>query len=200
MARDDRLKHFQPTLPDTGMRLLDRYLPTYQFSETHACLVAAEPAAILDSVVAYRPDSDRFFRLMIGLRELPMRLLGEPEAPRAPFGFHDFTLLDRSEREIVYGLVGRFWRPDFGLEPIAGAAAFLAFDATHVAKLALAFTAQHDSDGRSRLVTETRVSCASRAARLKFTPYWLLIRPVSGLVRRRTLASIKSASERAARG
>lgn len=180
------------------MRLLDRYQPTYQFSETHACLVAAEPAAILDSVVAYRPDSDRFFRLMIGLRELPIRLLGEPEALRAPFGLHEFTLLARSESEIVYGLIGRIWRPDFGLESIADGAAFLAFDAAHVAKLALAFTARCDPEGRTRLVTETRVSCASRAARLKFTPYWLLIRPVSGLVRRRTLASIKSASEQPA--
>ena len=191
-ARDDRPN---PIPDDTGMRLLDRYLPTYQFSETHSCLVAAEPAAILDSVVAYRPESDRLFRLMIGLRELPMRLLGKPEAKRAPFGFHDFTLLDRSESEIVYGLIGRFWRPDYGLEAVADGAAFLAFDAAHVARLALAFTARRDADGRTRLVTETRVSCASRAARLKFTPYWLLIRPVSGLVRRRTLASIKSASE-----
>lgn len=181
------------------MHLLDRYLPTYQFSETHACLIAAEPTAILDNVVAYRPESDRFFRLMIGLRELPMRLVGKPGAPSAPFGFHDFTLLGRNGNEIAYGLVGRFWRADFGLEPIADGAAYLAFDADHVAKLAMGFTAQRDPDGRTRLVTETRVSCASRAAHLKFTPYWLLIRPVSGLVRRRTLASIKSASEHAAR-
>lgn len=60
------------------MHLLDRYLPTYQFSETHACLIAAEPTAILDNVVAYRPESDRFFRTVIGLREIPMRLLGRP--------------------------------------------------------------------------------------------------------------------------
>ena len=199
-VRGDRPERRNPALPQTGMRLLDRYLPTYQFSETHACRVAAEPASILDSVVAYRPDSDRFFRFMIGLRELPMRLLHEPEATRAPFGFHEFTVLDRSETEIVYGLIGRFWRPDFGLEPINDGDAFLAFDAPHAAKLALAFTAQRDPDGRTRLITETRVSCASRAARLKFTPYWLLIRPVSGLVRRRSLASIKSASERTARG
>lgn len=178
------------------MRRLDRYLSTYQFSEVHACDVAAEPAAILDGVAAYRPAADRFFRLMIGLRELPMRALGRPDAARPPFGLHNFTLLDRSESEIVYGLIGRFWRPDYGLEPVADGAAFLGFDAPQVAKLALAFEARPGPDGRTRLVTETRVSCASRAARLKFTPYWLLIRPVSGLVRRRMLAAIKRDSER----
>lgn len=194
-VRDDRLKYIQRTLPDTGMRLLDRYLPTYQFSEMHACLVAAEPAAILDRVAAYRPDSDRFFRLMIGLREWPMRVLGKPDAVRPQFGFDDFTLLGRSESEIVYGLVGRFWRPDYGLKTIADDAALVACDATHIAKLALAFQTRRDPDGRTRLVTETRVFCASRAARLKFMPYWLLIRPVSGFLRRRMLASIRTSTE-----
>ena len=115
---------------------------------------------------------------------------------RPPFGLHDFTLLDRSEREIVYGLIGRFWRPDYGLEPVADGAAFLRFDAPEVAKLALAFEACPGPDGRTRLITETRVSCASRAASLKFTPYWPLIRPLSGLLRRRTPAAIKRDSER----
>jgi hypothetical protein len=177
------------------MRLLDRYLPAYQFRETHACLIAAEPAAILDSVIAYRPDSDRFFRTVIGLREIPMRLLGRPDGPRAPFGFDDFTLLDRSADEIVYGLVGRFWRPDYGLEPVVDGPAFQAFAAGDVARLALAFATRRHPDGRTQLVTETRIDCPSRAARLKFTLYWLVIRPVSGLVRRRMLASIRRASE-----
>ncbi|MDH2308178.1 hypothetical protein [Methylobacterium brachiatum] len=177
------------------MHLLDRYLPTYQFSETHACLIAAEPTAIVDNVVAYRPESDWFFRLMIGLQELPMRLVGKPGTPSAPFGFDDFTLLDRSADEIVYGLVGRFWRPDYGLEPVADGPAFQAFAAGDVARLALAFATRRHPDGRTQLVTETRIDCPSRAARLKFTLYWLVIRPVSGLVRRRMLASIRRASE-----
>ena len=178
------------------MHLLDRYLPTYQFSETHGLSIEAEAAAILDGVAAYRPESDRFFRFMIGLREVPMRWLGWSDVKRPPFGLHDFTVLGRSDSEIVYGLVGRFWRPDYGLEPISDGAAFLAFETGHAAKLALSFRTQRDPDGRTRLVTETRVSCPSRAARLKFTPYWLAIRPVSGVLRRRTLASIKRACER----
>lgn len=177
------------------MHLLDRYLPTYQFSETHACLIAAEPTAIVDNVVAYRPESDWFFRLMIGLQELPMRLVGKPGTPSAPFGFDDFTLLGRSADEIVYGLVGRFWRPDYGLEPVVDGPAFQAFAAGDVARLALAFATRRHPDGRTQLVTETRIDCPSRAARLKFTLYWLVIRPVSGLVRRRMLASIRRASE-----
>jgi hypothetical protein len=35
------------------------------------------------------------------------------------------------------------------------------------------------------------VFCPDRASRLRFTPYWLAIRPVSGLIRRRLLAGIE---------
>lgn len=179
------------------MRLLDRYVPAHHVREVHACDVAAESATILDHVAAYRPEADRFFTRMIGLRELPMRLLGRTDAARPAFGLDDFTLLDRDESAIVYGLIGRFWRTDYGLEPIADAAAFLAFDAPEVAKLALAFSARPGPNGQTRLVTETRVCCCSRAARLKFTPYWMAIRPVSGLIRRRMLAALKWDCERA---
>ncbi|MCA4125719.1 hypothetical protein LDY98_05140, partial [Pseudomonas aeruginosa] len=46
------------------------------------------------------------------------------------------------------------------------------------------------SAGATLLHTETRVFCPDRASRLRFTPYWVAIRPVSGLIRRRLLAGI----------
>jgi len=52
-------------------------------------------------------------------------------------------------------------------------------------------------DGRTRLLTETRVHCVDAGARRRFTPYWWLIRPVSGLIRRRLLARIDDAALRA---
>ena len=159
--------------------------------------MAATPAAILDHVAAYRPESDPLFVRMIGLRELPMCFLGRADAARRPFGRDDFMLLGRDETEIVYGLISRFWRPDYSLEPIADGAAFLAFDAPGFAKLALGFSVHPAPGGRTRLVTETRVCRRSRAARVKFTPYWLLIRPVSDLTRRRMLSALKRDCERA---
>lgn len=187
--------------PDAGSKdrelaLIEHFLPTHQFSERHACAIAAPPARVLDAVAAYRPETDPLFRAMIGLRELPMRLFGKPDHQRASFGIDDFTLLGRDETSIIYGLVGQFWKPNYGLVSVADGAAFLAVDADDVAKLVLAFTVNRDPEDRTRLVTETRVHCANRAARLKFTPYWLLIRPVSGLLRRRILSSVRKASER----
>ncbi|WP_201742261.1 hypothetical protein [Mangrovicoccus ximenensis] len=46
-------------------------------------------------------------------------------------------------------------------------------------------------------MTETRVFCLDRAAERAFAPYWYLIRPVSGLIRRRLLAMAARAAEAA---
>ena len=51
-----------------------------------------------------------------------------------------------------------------------------------------------DAGGGTWLLTETRVWCTDRAALLRFTPYWYLIRPVSGLIRHRLLARVRDAA------
>lgn len=175
------------------MSLIDGYLPRFQFSEVHACRIAADAATILDAVAAYRPEEDAFFRIMIGLREVPARLTGRRGAE--PFGMRNFTLLDRGEHELVYGLVGQFWQADYGLRQIAGGAAFRAFGEAGVPKLALGFELAPEAGGTHRLTTRTRVFCPDEGSRRKFRPYWLLIRPVSGLIRRRILAAVRQAAE-----
>ncbi len=183
------------------MSLLDDYLPDYDFSERHVRDVAARSKTIIAAAAAYRAESDPLFRAMIGLRELPMRLagwLGGRQAEMPPtFSLDNFTLLERREGDaIVYGLVGQFWRSDFGLVPIADGATFRAFDTPGIAKLVLGFSAASSASGLTRLTTETRIHCPDPASRRKFAPYWYLIRPVSGLIRRRVLASIQRTSEK----
>lgn len=182
------------------MALIDDYLPVHQFSERHSRPIAAAPERVMAAVAAYRPDEDRFFGAMIGLRELPMRLsarlAGRPPTLAVPFGLTNFTRLDdRPASEMVYGLVGRFWRRDFGLVEIPDGAAFRAFGEPGVARLALGFVAARTAAG-TLLSTETRVHCPDRAALRRFAPYWYLIRPVSGMIRQRMLAAIQRASER----
>ncbi|MNY57193.1 hypothetical protein D3C86_1933640 [compost metagenome] len=90
----------------------------------------------------------------------------------------------------MLGLAGKFWQTDYGQARIADGPAFLAFDAPGAAKLVLSFVAEPLDDTHTRLVTETRVFCLDAEARRRFAPYWYLIRPVSGLIRRRMLVAI----------
>ncbi len=110
--------------------------------------------------------------------------------------------MERGSREIVYGLAGRFWRPGFGLVPLVDGHDFLALNEPGLAKLALNVAVHPTSEDLTKedvaiLSTETRIVCADRSARRRFAPYWSLIRPVSGVIRQRTLRTIREASEAA---
>lgn len=153
-------------------------------------------------VINYRPEDDAFFRWAISLRELPGRLLdqiqGRVTQPRASFGMDNFTLLEQQDyQELAFGLAGQFWKADYGQAPLSDAEAFLAFCEPASARLLLSFRAQKLDNSHTRLTTETRIFCQDPQAKRKFTPYWYLIRPVSGLIRQRMLRTI---SQRARAG
>lgn len=180
------------------MDLMTRYLPRYQFAEAHSLHVPAPPARVL--AAAARPEvvDDPVARRLITLRELPSRLAGRlglhsALAQRPAFGLANFTPLGRSEEELAFGLAGRFWQADYGLVPLADAPAFAALDAAGLAKLVLNFSVQPEGRG-TRLTTRTRVWCGDDAARRRFTPYWWLIRPASGLIRQRLLQRVRAAA------
>jgi len=172
-------------------------LPQAQFGERHKAKMRVTPQHALDAIETLSDADEPIIRWALKLREAPARIaaaIGLPSGLRGKsrFGIADFTLLERSDTEAFYGLAGRFWRPDFGLEPIADADSFLAFDKPGVARLVLSFTATPIGDGEIRLTTETRVFCPDRRSLFLFTPYWLLIRPFSGLIRNQMLRLIAS--------
>jgi hypothetical protein len=184
----------------TACSLIDHILPQYQFVERHQLMVAAPAAALLDWAADPRMGDDPLVQRMIALREAPARLakrLGLGAGlPVRPFGLRDFTPLGRNgTEEIAYGLAGRFWQADYGLLPLADGHAFRAAAHAPVVRLVLNFTARPQADGRTLLATETRVHCPDAATLRRFRPYWLLIRPVSGLIRRRLLQRIASAAQ-----
>ncbi|WP_334598164.1 hypothetical protein [Pseudomonas alvandae] len=177
------------------MHLIDSYLPAYQFRELHALDVPADPPSAMAAILAHRPEDVRLFRYAIKLRELPMRLLGHSQSHRADqsasFGLDNFTLLQRNgDAEIAYGLAGKLWKADYGQVFIADAEAFEAFNEPGNVKLAINFTCQSLQPGLTRVTTQTRVQCIDADALRSFTAYWYLIRPVSGLIRRRMLKAI----------
>jgi hypothetical protein len=180
------------------MQLIDQYLPVFQFQERHAVVATISPRRLLDA--AMRPDAtdDPWAKRFIRVRELPDRLLGLLGASsgldnRPAFGIGDFLPLGRdADRELAFGLVGRFWRRDYGLVRLSHPQTqFMDYSEPRLAKLVLNFSTDVLPDGRTRLTTETRVHCLDSSALRLFAPYWWLIRPVSGLIRRRLLARIR---------
>jgi hypothetical protein len=106
-----------------------------------------------------------------------------------------FVLLEEQPgRELVLGLVGRFWRLDGGIVRMT-AETFGSFDAPGYARAVWNFTVAPAGEGTVQLATETRVRCTDAAARRRFLRYWRLVAPFSGLTRMEMLRVVRRDAE-----
>ena len=174
------------------MGLMQQLLPEWHFAERHeSVLEGVTPAQAFAAIVPGLSAEDPWIQRAIALREWPGRVLrslglSRNTLPPQAFGFHSFTLLAQAPGlEVVFGLAGRFWQMDYGLRPVADAAAFARL--ADQPRLLLNVCVEPLDEHRCRLVTHTRVHCPTDAQRRLFAPYWYAIRPVSGLIRQRLL-------------
>jgi len=173
---------------------MDRYLPRFDFAERHGIDIAAAPGVIDDCVRGLDLSGSRVVRALYRLRGLPATSLRIDGLERIGFRL----LAHEPQRELVLGLIGRFWTAHGGLCRF-DAPDFAAFDEPGWAKAVWSFTITPLADGRTRLETETRVRCTDAGSRRRFRVYWLLIRPFSGLIRIIALREVRRRAEAAAR-
>jgi hypothetical protein len=166
--------------------LIDVVSPRWHHRERHDVPVSAPAADVLDAIEALRWSEVPLFRTLMTVRGLGTRLPADRPILDSMVAL-GFAELARSADELVYGAVGRPWSPGGGLIPVTGAAEFAAVADPGWAKMATNFVI---ADGR--LVTETRVWLTSAGARRRFRPYWLVVRPFSGLIRRSWLRAIRA--------
>jgi hypothetical protein len=107
-------------------------------------------------------------------------------------GFIELAVLP--ERELVFGLIGQFWKPLGGLCKVS-AEEFGEFQGDGYAKAAWNFNLISTSATTTRLSTETRVRIFGRSTKWKFRLYWLFVGPFSGIIRIAMLRQIKRKAE-----
>ena len=185
--------------------LLDRFLPDPDVSKRHSIVIPAPRERVFDALLRYDFERSLVSRGLMGLRGYGGRVrraAGRPAGslPERLVRF-GFTLLGETPgEEIVFGLVGRFWRLDGGLRGVS-AAEFESFSEPGFAKAAWnlyvgsGLHLPHGGSGlhlpHCELSTETRVACFGEAARRKFLLYWRLIEPFSGWIRRSLLSGVR---------
>ena len=184
--------------------LLDRFLPEYDVSKRHSIEIPAPCERVFDALGRYDFGSSLVTRALLGLRGYGWRRRRAAEGEAASLSERlvrfGFTLLGETPgEELVFGLVGRFWRPDGGLRRIS-AVEFESFAEPGFAKAAwnLLGSGLHLPHGGSglhlphcELSTETRVLCFGEATRRKFLFYWRLIEPFSGAIRWSLLRGVR---------
>ena len=186
------------------LQLANSYLPAFHFSEKHGIDSIKAPAAvILAAAKNYDDRKDRVVNFLQTVREVPARIAAafgskNALAGRARFGLADFLLLEQTGNEIAFGLIGKFWKLDYGLVKLANAGEFCKFSDPGHGKLVTVWSVLPGGDGTHRLVTETRIQCPDRRSRFMFSLYWVAIRLASGWIRMRILKQLKRDAELAA--
>lgn len=188
--------------------LIDDYLPRYDVVERHSIRVRATQAQTYAAITATDFASGPIIRVLFALRMLPGALLHGRSGLRAltqrragPMtlasmersGFH--RLEERVPSELAIGIEGRFWTLSgdrctpsaevFRRRPPEPGTARAVWD----------FRVRAVDGGQCELSTETRVLCADEATRRRFLPYWLVVRPGSGLIRHEMLRAIRRTAE-----
>ncbi len=181
-----------------GSMRIDEVMPAYHFHELHSIRVRASPDRVFQAIRAVTPDEVRFLRILLGIRELPERLLrrGEPTLrDTTPILDQmiagDFILLvDDPDRELVFGIAEQL--ASNGITPVLSTPQeFAAFSSRGYVKAAMNFHVQEEGSGWSRVTTETRVLTTDPSSRRKFAWYWRLIYPGSATIRRMLLKAIE---------
>jgi hypothetical protein len=128
--------------------VLDRLVPTFQAAERHATTIAASADQVWAALAQVTVGELGLFRLLMGLRVLPGRLLGrsrlrfDAEEPLLGWAVRfGFTILgEDAGRELVVGAIGQPWRLVGGHgHAAAGGDDFAAFDQAGYAKMAADF-------------------------------------------------------------
>ncbi len=146
--------------------LLEDFLVDHHFSEVHSITVQAPAEYVFRSIMEITPASIPLFHALFVIRNLPAHLRGKAEQPFASgqpileqmlnTGF--VALAEETDRELVVGTVGQFWKITGVPLKLADAQEFLAFDRPDYVKAAMNFLVQEDQGcGSTTLRTETRV-------------------------------------------
>ena len=185
-----RFNH-RPAMPfSDDHRLIDHFMPAFDVVHSHALTIHADAERTLEAVRHTDLRPSRIIRLLFRLRGLPRAALSM--SGLSDIGFA--ALGETPGEEIVFGLVGEFWRPVGGLVE-TDTEHFRHFNVRGYAKAAWGFRVAPAPGGGVILSTETRVLCTSMPSRVAFRVYWILVRPFSGWVRREMLRLMKARAE-----
>jgi hypothetical protein len=179
--------------------LIDRFVPKYDEIEHHEVEVDAPVERGYRAVKELDLARSPIVLGLLAVRGLPTLFTGAARPARRlrldeilRAGF--VVLAEEPNREIVLGVVGKFWQLSSGIHRIEPDE-FIGFDAPGFAKSAWNFVVSERAQGGSTVVTETRVVCTDEEARRKFGLYWRLVGPFSALIRRSLLRGIKRDAE-----
>lgn len=169
------------------MKLLEKYLPVYQFSETHSTIVNASQEQCYKETFQLDLSDSWIIKNLFRLR-------GLPASAQKLFQFADkmnFTLLEQNKfDEFLFG----FWVND-GIRRVDDKKSFIENDLGWSTKVVWNFEFDEVSENKTKITTNTNVKCITSKSKRLFSVYWFFIGPFSALIRKRMLKMLKKKLE-----
>lgn len=157
-------------------------MPDFHARTLHVQRVEVSPERLWHAAQTVRVRDTLTLRPLIALRFGPYA--PSPDTTfRELFRRPPFTLLEESTHSSISGLAGRLWALGGAFAAIEGAEDYAAFAEPGTAKVALLNQVRPNGRSGSEIVSEGRVWCTDRSARLRFTPFWALVGPFSRFIR-----------------
>jgi hypothetical protein len=192
---------------------IDEVMPHFDVNVVQHIVVNADPRVTYKAVLDADLMDNQLTHMMVTARDLPNRLRpknplaqGSQSQPRPDhrpaFRMRDaggddsgwVALRDEPGVELLAGLIGQFWRRDYGIVKLSPEE-FASFDRPGYAKTVAGFALHPHGEGRTLLTYESRTVCTDSAARRRFAAYWLVLRPFVHLMLRGALISMKRYAE-----
>jgi hypothetical protein len=180
--------------------LLDVHLPSYDVVLTEHLVVEADIAVVFEAAknFDFMTTKSPLVTALMTARGVPSRLLGRPVVtPRALMltsesgALPGWLLLGEVPgREVVFGAVGTFWKPDIEWHDLP-ADQFATFAEPGWGKIACHLLVRPDGPGRSILSYECRTATTDPVSQAQMSRYWWLIRPFVAYVLRAVIRTIR---------
>ena len=188
--------------------IIDQWLSEWQFGEYHEHRVRATPQQVFAAIKRVRASDIFLFRTLMYLRGA--RLDGGVTAGEIPQGEKPildvalaggFILLGvQEDRELLVGGIAAapadvVRAAERGNVPALDPALFRTLGRPGFARVVMNFRVIPESDGWTRVTTETRVHAADRTTQRRFARYWRVIYPGSWTIRWNWLRAIEARLE-----
>ncbi|MBT8315015.1 MAG: hypothetical protein KJP26_11200 [Maribacter sp.] len=174
------------------MKLIDTYLPNFQFREHLSTLVSASPSRAYDAMRSFDFSRSWMIRTIFSTRELLFGVSSRQNRKNNTGVFGPllestlnlgWSILEEvPNRELVVGAVTQPWLAKVNFEGLPGPE-FINFTKPGFAKIIWNIEVSEIKPNLTFLATETRVALTDHNSRRKFRIYWFLFSPGIRLIR-----------------
>jgi hypothetical protein len=186
--------------PLETLDLLDAHLPAYDVVLTEHLVIDADTGTVFEAAKNFDFMTTRSLLVtaLMTARSVPSRVLGRPVVtPPELMLARDSGALpgwliigEVPGREVVFGAVGKFWKPDIEWHDLA-ADQFATFEEPGWGKIACHLLVRPDGPDRSILSYECRTATTDPVSQAQMSRYWWLIRPFVAYVLRAVIRTIR---------